>query len=70
MRWPGWGGLAQPELDSAVRKSIAGKLEEDELLALKRAYERQLEEKFPVKTQLPYGGEETGGGEPDRAFLI
>ena len=64
------GGLAQPELDSAVRKSIAGKLEEDELLALKRVYERQLEEKFPVKTQLPYGGEETGGGELDRAFLI
>ena len=64
------GGLARPELDSAVRKSIAGKLEEGELLALKRAYERVLEEKFPVKTQLTYDKAGQSGGAPDRAFLI
>ena len=64
------GGLARPELDSAVRKSIAGKLEEGELLALKRAYERVLEEKFPVKTQLTYDKAGQSGGAPDRACLI
>lgn len=64
------GGLAQPGLDGAVRKSIAGKLEETELLALKKAYERQLEERFPVSTQLHYDGESRDHVERDGAFLI
>ena len=64
------GCLAEPELDYSVRKRIAEKLEEPELLALKRAYEKRLDERFPVGTQLSYAGvgqEENG---QDGAFLI
>lgn len=62
--------LAEPELDANVRQTIAGKLEEPELLALKQAYQRRLDQKFPVETQLRYGGGESGGDSRDGAFLI
>jgi len=64
------GGLAEPELGRDVCKSIAEKLGETELLALKKNYERRLSERFPVKTQLEYAGPAGEGGGKDGAFLI
>lgn len=64
------GGLADPDLDAGVRKTIAGKLEEAELLALRETYRRRLSEKFPLQTQLPYGGGEMAPEEQDGPFLI
>ena len=64
------GGMAQPELKAETLKGIVKKLEEDELLAMKSAYERQLEKKMPVKTQFTYGAESREKNESDNAFLI
>ena len=59
------GALADPELESGVLKGIADKLEEGELLALRRAYEARLDKLYPVQTQLNYSegqGSETAKG--------
>lgn len=64
------GLLAEKGMDAGALGAIAGRLEEEQLLALKRSYERRAAERYPVKTQFAYGGEarEDGGG--DGAFLI
>lgn len=64
------GGLAQRGMDVAVLRDIAQKLEERELLELKRSFEGQAQEKYALRPQLEYG--RTGEGHPqeDRAFLI
>ena len=63
------GGLAESGMEAAVLNSIAGKLEEPELLELKRAYERRLEKLYPPAVQL--GGEEQSWPGPgDEAFLV
>ncbi len=64
------GGLVQPELDGDVQKRIAAKLEEEELAALKKAYQRQLDSRFPLHTQLHYDGGEQPAQASNRAFLI
>lgn len=63
------GALADPELESGVLKGIADKLEEGELLALRRAYEARLDKLYPVQTQLNYSGAEQRE-QKDGAFLI
>lgn len=63
------GGLAETGMDSATLESIAGKLGEEELEGLKKAYQKRLDEKYPAGPQLKY---ESGKGESgeDGAFLI
>lgn len=63
------GALADPELESGVLKGIADKLEEGELLALRRAYEARLDKLYPVQTQLNYSGAQQRE-QKDGAFLI
>lgn len=60
----------QPELDVTVVRSIAGKLEEDELEALKAVFARQGRERWNGGAQLTYPG--TGKAEKveDGAFLV
>ena len=63
------GGMTQKGLDAGVLRSVTAKLDEDELLALKGAFEEQMREKYPMEPQLAAHGElETP--ERDRAFLI
>ena len=64
------GGIVQPDLSMDTWKGIVHKLEEDELLAVKAAFNRQIEQKIPVKPQLLYGTKEGSGRENDSAFLI
>jgi len=64
------GGLAAPELRTETLEKIAGKLDEEELLELKRAYEAQVERQFPAETQLNYRGGTEPAGERDGAFLV
>lgn len=63
------GGLAEPELVGEVRKRMVEKLDEEELLALRKCYERRVREKYPVGTQLGYGRERESETR-DGAFLI
>lgn len=63
--------LEQPELDVGVARSIVGKLEEDELEALKTVFSRQGRERWGGGAQLTYPG--TGRKEEkgeDGAFLL
>jgi hypothetical protein len=63
-------GLLDDGMDYGMRRAMTEKLSEAELLALKESYEKQLEEKYPPITQLPYA---KGKGIPDAsdgAFLI
>ena len=62
--------VSQPELEVAVIRSIAGKLDEEELNALKEVLTQKGREKWSGGVQLTYPG--TGGTEraEDRAFLV
>ncbi len=64
------GGLAENGLDVAVLRDIAGKLEERELLELKRVFGGRAEKRFGLKPQLEYKASEKNGPEQDGAFLI
>ena len=64
------GGLAECGLDAPALERIAAKLDEPELLELKRAYEGRVRSKWPVEVQLSYGGESGDSRQEDRAFLI
>ena len=57
-------------MDVGVLRGIAGKLEEEELLELKRTFERRAEKKFALKPQLEYKQAEQGRCEQDGAFII
>ena len=63
-------GLTRNGVDHRVMVSITEKLEEPELLELKRVYAEQAAERFPLMTQLGYreGKQEPVGA--DGAFLI
>ncbi|MEA4953982.1 MAG: hypothetical protein VB096_00485 [Pseudoflavonifractor sp.] len=57
-------------LEADVIRSMTGKLDEEELTALKTVFQRQVEETWPRGAQLSYRGgarEQTAG---DRAFLV
>ena len=62
------GGLALPELDEATRKAMVQRAEAEELMAMKAAYEKQVERRLPVRVQLPRGAEVCGSG--DEVFVI
>ena len=64
------GGLAESGLDAPALERITRKLEEPELLELKRAYEARLRGRWPVETQLSYGGRGEGTDGQDESFLI
>ena len=60
--------LADDRLDGAVFAGMAGKLEEHELLELKRVYDRQVEDRFGMTPQLR---ETAPAGQSDEtAFLV
>ena len=61
--------LSDDSLDGELFQGIAGKLEEPELLELKRVYERRAGERFWAEPQLK-GGTDSGGDRGDGAFLI
>lgn len=63
-------GLAEPEMDGQVMKSVVEKLGEGELAELKRVFEGRVRERYPVGIQLRYQGEIRAGEERDGAFLI
>lgn len=62
--------LSQPELDVTVVRSITGKLEEDELTALKTVLARRSRERWTGGTQLTYPGTGKKDGQEDGAFLV
>ncbi len=64
------GGLAGTGLDAAALRPVVDKLEEPELLALKKAYQARVAQRFPVSVQLPYRGERECDERQDGAFLI
>lgn len=64
------GGLAECGLDAPALERIAAKLDEPELLELKRVYEDRVRGRWPVEVQLSYGGESGRSGGEDQSFLI
>lgn len=63
-------GLSQRDMDARVMEGIAEKLEEPELLELKRVYAKQAAQRFPVMTQLEHRSGEADTAGADGAFLI
>lgn len=62
--------LSQPELDVTVVRSIAGKLEAEELEALKKVFGRKVKERFDGGAQLGYPGSREERKSEDGAFLV
>ena len=60
--------LADDALDGTVFSKAMGRLEEDELLELKRAYEARIAKRFPVQPQLRQRQEDKR--EDETAFLV
>ena len=63
------GSLTQEGLDAKVLRSMAEKLDEGELLALKQAFEEQMRKRYPMEPQLTYS-KECMPVESDGAFRI
>lgn len=63
-------GLSREDMDHRVMESITEKLEESELLELKRVYGGQAAKRFPVMTQLDHHREAADAAAADGAFLI
>ena len=64
------GGLAGTGLDAAALRPMVDRLEEPELLELKKAYQARVAQRFPVEVQLTYRGEHRNDERQDGAFLI
>jgi hypothetical protein len=64
------GMLADRSMQAAAMTKIASGLGEEELLSLRRAYEKRLEELLPPIVQLPGRSRTLEEQEADRAFLI
>lgn len=64
------GGLAESGLEAPVLERIAQRLDEPELLELKRTYEAKLNARWPAQVQLNYCTEGDDGAGLDGAFLI
>ena len=64
------GLLAGMGLDHDTLVSMTDNLSRKELLAMKEAYGRRAEERYPLKTQLEYGEKAALQNEKDQAFLI
>jgi len=63
-------GLCKDDVDLRTMEHIAEKLEESELLELKRVYSGQAAKRFPVMTQLEHHSKAAADGGIDGAFLI
>ena len=63
-------GLSQEDVDHTVMERIVEKLEEPELLELKRVYTQQAAQRFPVMTQLDHHRQMADMPGTDGAFLI
>ena len=64
------GMLAGLGVDRKVLQAMADKMDQNELEALKEAYRRRAEERYPLNTQLEYGEKAMPREERDGAFLI
>ncbi len=65
------GLLAEAEMDGETLRSIAGKLEGDELEALRKCFARRAEQSVILPVQLRYGGDgKAESEETDGAFAI
>ena len=64
------GLLAEEGLGGDVLRSITGKLEGEELEALRSCFEKRLEKAMALPTQLTYGGGENSAAGDDGAFSI
>lgn len=64
------GGLAGNWLDGGALRSIVEKLDEAELLELKKGCEERAKARFPLEVQLTYRGEGPAEEGKDGAFLI
>ena len=64
------GGLLEPGFDRSLRLSMAEKLGEEELLALKKSYQQRLEEKYPPVSQLTKPAAPQKQADTDNPFLI
>jgi len=62
--------VAQPELEVQVARSIIGKLDEEELNALKKVFARRGREKWGGGVQLTYPGTGKAESGQDGAFLV
>ncbi|MBO5917817.1 MAG: hypothetical protein J6Q14_03515 [Oscillospiraceae bacterium] len=63
-------GLGEQSVEHAVMERIAKKLEEDELLELKRVYSARAQKQFGLVTQLDHGVRSETVEDTDGAFLI
>ena len=63
-------GLDRDGAGRAVMERIAGRLEEPELLELKRVYAAKAAQRFPLAVQLDYSTGKDAGDAGDGAFLI
>lgn len=64
------GGLAEPDLKMETLRTMAGGLEEESLLELRRVYAKRAGGSLPVTAQLPRYGESVQTEGRDSAFLI
>ena len=64
------GALADPDSEVSLLKSMAEKLDEPQLLSLRRIYEARAEKRYPLAVQLPHGEKKALHREEDGAFLI
>ena len=64
------GLLAERDLGGDVLRSIADKLEGEELEALRACFEKRLEKQMALPTQLSYGGRGNSPAGDDNAFSI
>lgn len=64
------GALADPESEVSLLKSMAEKLDEPQLLALRRTYAARAGKRYPLAVQLPHGAKKALHQEEDGAFLI
>lgn len=62
--------MSDAGLEADVIRSMTGKLDEEELTALKTVFQRQVEETWPRGAQLSYRGGSRGQQAGDRAFLV
>ena len=62
--------MSQPEAEVGLLRSIAGKLTEDELKALKELFARKDRERWQGGAQLTYPGTGTAESREDGAFLV
>ena len=64
------GALADKSMDAGTQRTIVQKLGEEELLAMRRGYEKAAGQHYPLNTQLEYGETRSVPGDGDKAFLI